>query len=86
MWLRAALPNLQDVDLKDAGEVLAQRLLQLMKDAEIPNGLTGLGYNHSHLEVLTDGAMPQRRLLDNAPKTPNRAEMLNLYSNAMKYW
>ena len=74
------------MSLKDAGEILAQRMMELMRATGVPNGLTGLGYKESHCHALTDGAMPQRRLLDNAPKSPTREDVFNIYNAALQYW
>ena len=37
-----------------------------MKTSGIPKGLKGVGYTVEDLEDLTEGAIPQRRLIDNA--------------------
>ena len=53
-----------------------------MKTSGIPKGLKGVGYTVEDLEDLTEGAIPQRRLIDNAP-LPNSPEQLKeLLKNA----
>jgi len=39
----------------------------MMRSTGIPNGLKGVGYTEDDIENLTDGAFPQKRLIDNAP-------------------
>ena len=72
--------------LEDAGEVLAGEIVSLMKATEIPNGLSGVGYGGADLPALTDGAYPQRRLLENAPREISRDQLSGLFENAMSYW
>ena len=70
----------------DAGEVLGKRLVALMHNTRIPNGLSGLGYDASDLEALTHGAFPQQRLLQNAPLPVDEATLKSLFSGAIHYW
>src|ERR1700751_5408339 len=52
----------------DGGDVLAMRVIELMRATGMPNGLTALGFDETHLEALTTGAEPQYRVIKNAPK------------------
>ncbi len=70
----------------DAGEVLAGRIVELMRETGIPNGLTGVGYGEGDIEALTEGAFPQRRLFDNAPCAIERPALAELYRDALSYW
>jgi alcohol dehydrogenase class IV len=78
--------DIKDVDEEDAGSLLAQRVTDLMKATGIPNGLTGVGYTEDDLENLTDGAIPQQRLIDNAPLPINRDQLRGLFKKALAYW
>jgi alcohol dehydrogenase class IV len=75
-----------DVDKKDAGGLLAARVTELMKATGIPNGLKGVGYSEDDLESLTNGAVPQQRLIDNAPMPISREQIKDLFKNALAYW
>ena len=70
----------------DAGEVVAGRLIELMKATGIPNGIGGVGYTADDIPELTEGSFPQRRLLDNAPREIGKAELKGLYQDALAYW
>ena len=72
--------------LDDAGERVAARIIELMKATGIPNGVSGVGYGEADIPALTDGAYPQRRLLDNAPLEVSREALADLYRNALSYW
>lgn len=71
---------------RDAGEVVAGKLIALMKATGMPNGIGGVGYNRDDIPGLTEGSFPQRRLLDNAPRNIGREELAGLYQGALSYW
>lgn len=71
---------------EDAGEVLGGRIVDLMKETGMPNGLSGVGYGEADLAALTEGAYPQRRLLENAPLDISRDGLTALYRDALAYW
>ena len=56
----------------DASEVLSERLIDLMKMTNMPNGISGVVYGADDLVPLTDGAFPQQRLLRNASLEPSK--------------
>ncbi|WNG58723.1 iron-containing alcohol dehydrogenase [Archangium gephyra] len=70
----------------DAGEVLAGKLIQLMRAVGIPNGLGGVGYSDADLAALTEGAYPQQRLLQNAPREMTKPVLTGLFRQALRYW
>jgi alcohol dehydrogenase class IV len=70
----------------DAGEVLAGRVLQLMRAVGMPNGLSGVGYTEADVATLTEGAFPQQRLLQNAPREMSRPVLSGLFRQALRYW
>jgi alcohol dehydrogenase class IV len=70
----------------DAGHVLADRIVEMMRATGIPNGLGGVGYGEDDLDALTDRAFPQKRLLDNAPRPVGRDELEELFRAALHYW
>jgi alcohol dehydrogenase class IV len=70
----------------DAGEVLAGKLIQIMRAVGIPNGLGGVGYTDADLSALTEGAYPQQRLLQNAPREMTRPVLTELFRQALRYW
>jgi alcohol dehydrogenase class IV len=70
----------------DAGEVLAGRVIELMRATAMPNGLTALGFDASHLDALATGAEPQYRVIRNAPKDVRRDDLTALFRAALSYW
>ena len=70
----------------DAGTVLADRFIEMMKATGIPNGLSGLVYSEQDVPALVDRAFPQKRLLDNGPRPVGMEELTALFSDAVCYW
>ena len=59
--------DVSDVAPEDAGTVLAEHLIRIMRAVGMPNGLSAVGYAEADCAKLADGAWPQQRLLQNAP-------------------
>ena len=76
----------QGASAKDAGEVLANELIRLMRAVRMPNGLSGVGYTEDDVAALTEGAYPQQRLLQNAPREMSKPVLADLFRRAMRYW
>ena len=87
--LRAAAAfgaDVRNVPEERAGELLAERVIELMRRSEVPNGLQGVGYTDDDIEALTDRTVPQARLLVNSPCPVGREELRGLFKAAMRYW
>jgi alcohol dehydrogenase class IV len=73
-------------DAHEAGEALAARVIELMRSAGIPNGLSALGFGAADVDALAAGAEPQWRVIRNAPKDVSREDLKSLFGGAMRYW
>jgi len=82
----AGCGNRRGAGTADAAEVLSGRLIALMRAAAMPNGIAGVGYGEADIPALTEGAYPQRRLLDNAPCAIGRDQLGELFRDALSYW
>ena len=70
----------------DAGEIVAARLIELMRATGIPNGLSAIGFGDADIDALADGAFPQKRVISNAPRPVTRENLAQLFGGAMQYW
>ena len=66
--------------------MLATRVVGLMRATGMPNGLSALGFDASHIDALATGAEPQYRVMKNAPIDVDRAALERLFASAMRYW
>ena len=71
---------------EDAGEVLSERLIQLMKDTKMPNGLTDIGFSDKDIKPIAQSSFRQQRAINNAPRESNLVDLENMYKSAMSYW
>jgi hydroxyacid-oxoacid transhydrogenase len=73
-------------DPADAGEILADQLVQLMHDLQMPNGLRALGYASEDIAALVEGTLPQHRVTKLSPKPAGREELAGIFENSMAIW
>jgi alcohol dehydrogenase class IV len=78
--------DVSDVTHADAGVVLADDLIRIMRAVGMPNGLSAVGYTDADCGTLADGAWPQQRLLQNAPIESDRAALADMFGGALRYW
>lgn len=78
--------DVTDVAHEDAGAVLAEDLVRIMRAVGMPNGLTAVGYTEADCANLADGAWPQQRLLQNAPVDSDQAMLAEMFGGALRYW
>ena len=71
---------------EDAGRILSDRLISLMRDLRIPNGLGELGYTNSDIPALVDGTFPQHRVTKLSPRPASREDLARLFEESMKIW
>jgi alcohol dehydrogenase class IV len=76
----------RDTTPDDVGEVLAARVIELMRATGMPNGLSALGFGESDIDALATGAEPQYRVIKNAPVDIGRDEIRRLFRAALRYW
>jgi len=74
------------MEASDGGELLARRIEELMRATGMPNGIGGVGFRSDDIPALRDGAVPQKRLLANAPSAIDAAELETLFAGALRYW
>lgn len=70
----------------DAGEIVAGRIVELMKASSAPNGLSSLGFGKEHVKALAGSSIRQGRAINNAPRVANLSDMESIYSEAVSYW
>ena len=72
--------------LQDAGKILADRVVEFMRDLQVPNGLRALGYQSSDIPALVEGTLPQHRVTKLSPRPANADDLAGLFSSAMTAW
>ena len=70
----------------DAAEVLAQKLLLIMRAAGLPGGIAQVGFGAADVPALCAGTAVQGRLLRNAPSDVDPASLEQIFHGALRYW
>jgi hydroxyacid-oxoacid transhydrogenase len=70
----------------DAGNILADRLIELMQRLHVPNGLSAIGYKRDDIPALVEGTLPQHRVIKLSPRPVGREEFTQLFEKSMVIW
>jgi hydroxyacid-oxoacid transhydrogenase len=78
--------DVRDAALEDAGDILAGRLIDLMKDSSIPNGLGGVGYTEENVPELATITAALKTQLSMSPRPVSEADLRGIFTSALRYW
>jgi alcohol dehydrogenase class IV len=78
--------DVSEVAPEDAGTVLADKLVRIMRAVGMPNGLSAVGYAEADCAKLAEGAWAQQRLLQNAPIETDESRLAQMFKDAVSYW
>jgi alcohol dehydrogenase class IV len=70
----------------DAGDVLAGRIVSLMKDTGMPNGLSAVGFTAGDVDKLVEGTLPQQRVTRLSPRQFTPDDLKQLFLDSMECW
>ena len=65
----------------DAGKILADQIIGLMRDLRVPSGLRELGYQSEDIPALVEGTLPQHRVTKLSPALPGRMTSVGFSRN-----
>ena len=71
---------------EDAGPILADRIVSLMRQLGAPNGLSALGYGSQHIPALVEGTLPQHRVTKLSPRAADAEDLAGIFEDALSYW
>jgi hydroxyacid-oxoacid transhydrogenase len=71
---------------ENAGDILADRLIEIMKLCKVPSGLAEIGYTEADLDQLVKGTMPQHRVTKLSPRPASEEDLRQLFIDSMRYW
>jgi len=69
--------------LEDAGKILADEIVKMMRDLNIPTGLRHLGYQTEDIPALVEGTLPQHRVTKLSPRPASRDDLARLFEESM---
>jgi len=78
--------DITDAAAKDAGDLLAGAIIDLMQKTRIPNGLSAVGYTAADVDKLVEGTLPQQRVISLSPRPFTPADLKQLFLDSMVCW
>ena len=70
----------------DAGDILADRVIDFMRLLDVPNGLGMVGYSAEDIPALVEGTLPQHRVTKLSPRPADGPELTALFEASMTIW
>jgi len=74
------------VPIAEAGEVLVRRLVEIMQELELPNGIAELGFTAADAPALAKGTLPQHRVTKLSPRQASEADLVEMFEQSLKLW
>lgn len=70
----------------DAGNILADAIVEVMRKTGMPNGLAAIGFSPADVDELVKGTIPQHRVTKLAPKPATPEDLRRLFLASMRCW
>ncbi len=70
----------------DAGEILAQAVIDVMKKTGMPNGLRAVGFTEEDVPALVEGVLPQHRVIKLSPRPATAEDFRRMFLDSMTIW
>jgi hydroxyacid-oxoacid transhydrogenase len=70
----------------DAGAILAQAIIDLMRRVGMPNGLKAVGFRREDVGRLVEGTLPQHRVTKLSPRPAEPEDLERLFLDSMELW
>jgi hydroxyacid-oxoacid transhydrogenase len=71
---------------RDAGEILAGAIIEIMRQTGMPNGLQSVGFGPSDVDALVAGTIVQHRVTKLSPRPASESDLKQLFLNSMVLW
>ena len=78
--------DVEGADEREAGDILAQRILWFMKKLDMPSGLAAVGFTEDDIPALVEGTLPQHRVTKLSPRPAGADDLAGMFRDAMSYW
>ena len=75
-----------NIEKSEAGDILANEIIKLMRATGMPNGIKAVGYGPSDIEELVQGTLPQHRVTKLSPRPARADDLRKLFTESMELW
>jgi hydroxyacid-oxoacid transhydrogenase len=72
--------------LEDAGDILSDTIISLIRKVGLPNGLKAVGFDIDDINDLVEGTLPQHRVTKLSPIPVGASELKELFLGSMQLW
>ena len=70
----------------EAGPILADCIVALLKQLEMPNGLAAIGFTEADIPALVEGTLPQHRVTKLSPRLAGEEDLHAMFKDALTAW
>jgi len=78
--------DVSNASADDAGAIVADRVIEMMRELGMPSGLAAVGYTRADIPDLVEGTLPQHRVTKISPRPASREDLESLFEDALEYW
>ena len=78
--------DIRGASLEDAGNILSDTIISLIRKVGLPNGLNAVGFNDDDIDDLVEGTLPQHRVTKLSPIPVGANELKELFLGNMQHW
>jgi len=78
--------DIRGATLEDAGNILSDTIISLIRKVGLPNGLNAVGFKDDDIDDLVEGTLPQHRVTKLSPIPVGASELKELFLGNMKHW
>jgi hydroxyacid-oxoacid transhydrogenase len=71
---------------EEAGDILANAIIDLMRRVGMPNGLSAVGFSSDDVDKLVEGTLPQHRVTKLSPRPAEAEDLRQLFLDSLKLW
>ena len=75
-----------DSKMEDAGDIIADTIVSLMKATGMPNGLAAVGFTAADVDKLVEGTLPQQRVTRLSPRPFTPEDLRRLFFDSLTCW
>ena len=75
-----------DARPEEAGEILSETVVDLMRKVGMPNGLKAVGFGPDDVDKLVEGTLPQHRVTKLSPRPASAEDLKQLFLDSMTLW
>ena len=83
---RLAGADTTNTRIQDAGNILADTIVSLMKETGMPNGLSSVGFTTEDVDKLVEGTLPQQRITRLSPRPFTPEDLKRLFLDSLTCW